>query len=82
MTARAAAADQVGHQHPLRRSKAFPAPVRRKKARIAEAVGERERHEVLIERRRQLLYAGFRRQVGRVFIDGQLLSEYLTTGAR
>jgi len=39
-------------------------------------VGERERHEVLIEKRRPLLYAGFRPQVVRVFIDGQLLSEY------
>jgi len=39
-------------------------------------VGERERHEVLIEKRRPLLYGGFRPQVVHVFIDGQHLREY------
>ena len=45
-------------------------------SRYRFTVGERERHEVLIEKKRPLLYAGFRPQVVRVFIDGQFVSEY------
>lgn len=39
-------------------------------------VGERERHEVLIEKKRKVLYAGFRAQTCTVFIDGEPAGEY------
>jgi len=45
-------------------------------SRYRFTVGESERHEVLIEKKRPLLYAGFRPQVVRIFIEGQFLSEY------
>jgi hypothetical protein len=39
-------------------------------------IGEAEKHEVRIEKERAKLLAGFRRQRYRVFVDGQLITEY------
>jgi len=39
-------------------------------------VGAQERHEVVIEKTRPLMVAGFRPQVARVFVDGGLVGEY------
>jgi hypothetical protein len=39
-------------------------------------VGEQERHDVLIIKERQLVFAGFRAQVCRVFVDGVPAGEY------
>jgi hypothetical protein len=39
-------------------------------------VGERERHGVIIEKKRKLFLAGVRPQQYRVFIDGQLVQTY------
>jgi hypothetical protein len=39
-------------------------------------VGDQERHEVVIEKTRPVMVAGFRPQVGRVFVDGRLAGEY------
>ena len=36
-------------------------------------VGEHERHEIAIEKKRKLFLAGFRPQQYRIFIDGQLI---------
>ena len=38
-------------------------------------VGMNERHEVLIEKHRKLLFAGFRPQLCRAFVDGRLVAE-------
>jgi hypothetical protein len=47
-------------------------PVRR----YGLTVGDRERHEVLIEKRRELVAAGVRTQRCRAFVDGQVVGEY------
>ena len=39
-------------------------------------VGDQERHEVLIEKTRPVVAAGFRPQVARVFVDGRPVGEY------
>jgi hypothetical protein len=39
-------------------------------------VGQQEQHEVVIEKTRPLLFAGFRRQTCRVTVDGQPAGEY------
>jgi hypothetical protein len=39
-------------------------------------VGVQERHHVLIEKERQLFFAGLRNQKYRVYVDGQLIREY------
>ena len=39
-------------------------------------VGAEERHEVLIEKERKLLFAGFRPQRCRAYVDGQLVAEH------
>ena len=39
-------------------------------------VGMQERHEVVIEKRRPLLLAGFRPQTARVFVDGRHLGDF------
>jgi len=39
-------------------------------------VGEQERHEVVIEKTRPLMVAGFRPQVASVFVDGRQVGEY------
>jgi len=39
-------------------------------------VGDREKHEVRIEKERAKLVAGFRPQKYRVFVDGSLINEY------
>jgi hypothetical protein len=39
-------------------------------------VGTQERHKVVIEKRRRLLLAGFRKQKYRVLVDGKLLQTY------
>jgi hypothetical protein len=38
-------------------------------------VGRTEKHEVMIEKQRPLLFAGFRPQTYRVFVDGQMVHE-------
>jgi hypothetical protein len=38
-------------------------------------VGRQERHEVVIEKHRELLFAGFRPQLCRAFVDGHLVAE-------
>jgi hypothetical protein len=40
------------------------------------SVGGREQHEVVIERTRPLVVAGFRPQVFRVYVDGQPAGDY------
>ena len=47
-------------------------PVRRYRL----TVGDRERHDVLIEKHRKMVAAGARPQVCKVFVDGQLVGEY------
>jgi hypothetical protein len=39
------------------------------------AVGVNERHDIVIEKHRKLLFAGFRPQLCRAFVDGQLVAE-------
>jgi hypothetical protein len=39
-------------------------------------VGVRERHDVIIEKKRKLFLAGVRPQQYRIFIDGQLVQTY------
>jgi hypothetical protein len=39
------------------------------------SVGNAEKHEVMIEKERPLLFAGFRPQTYRVFVDGQMVHE-------
>jgi hypothetical protein len=39
-------------------------------------VGEAERHDVVIEKSRKVLMAGFRQQTCAVFVDGRLVGEY------
>ena len=39
-------------------------------------VGQSEVHSVVIEKTKQRLLGGFRKQVCRVFVDGQLVGEY------
>jgi len=39
------------------------------------SVGKTETHEVVLEKERPLLIAGFRRQTYRVFVDGELVHE-------
>ena len=39
-------------------------------------VGVDERHNVLIEKERKLLFAGFRPQQCRAYVDGQLVAEH------
>jgi hypothetical protein len=39
-------------------------------------VGEQERHQVLIEKTRPWMAAGFRKQSCRVFVDGRAVGEY------
>jgi hypothetical protein len=39
-------------------------------------VGEQERHQVVIEKKRKLFLAGLRPQRYRVFIDGQVVQTY------
>jgi hypothetical protein len=39
-------------------------------------VGDRERHDVLIEKHRKAVAAGARAQLCRVFVDGRLAGEY------
>ena len=39
-------------------------------------VGTRERHQIVIEKKRKLFLAGLRPQQYRVFIDGQLVQTY------
>lgn len=38
-------------------------------------VGTRERHIVVIEKERKLLFAGFRSQICRAYVDGVLLTQ-------
>lgn len=40
------------------------------------AVGEQERHDIVIEKKRKLFLAGLRPQQYRVFIDGQLVQTH------
>ncbi|MFI6265285.1 hypothetical protein [Micromonospora sp. NPDC051006] len=39
-------------------------------------VGVQERHDVLIEKERKLMFAGFRPQQYRAYVDGQLVAEH------
>lgn len=39
-------------------------------------VGQQERHHVVIEHERKLLFAGFRPQKYRVFVDGQPVAQH------
>lgn len=39
-------------------------------------VGQEERHSVLIEKERKLLFAGFRAQQIRAYVDGHLVAEH------
>ena len=39
------------------------------------SVGQQERHAVVIEKERKLLFAGFRPQVCRAFVDGRQVAE-------
>ncbi|GAB3938896.1 hypothetical protein [Micromonospora vulcania] len=39
-------------------------------------VGQEERHAVLVEKERKLLFAGFRPQQVRAYVDGQLVAEH------
>ena len=39
-------------------------------------VGEQERHDIIIEKKRKLFLAGLRPQQYRIFIDGQLVQTY------
>ena len=47
-------------------------PVRRYRL----TVGEQERHNVLIEKRRKMVAAGARAQVCTVYVDGQFVGQY------
>ncbi len=47
----------------------------RKKWRYEFSVGKTETHQVVLERERPWLVAGFRPQTYRVFVDGQLVHE-------
>lgn len=47
-------------------------PVRRYRL----TVGDREKHDVLIEKRREMIVAGVRTQHCSVFVDGQVVGEY------
>lgn len=40
------------------------------------SVGEQERHDIIIEKKRKLFLAGLRPQTYRVFIDGQLVQTH------
>ena len=40
------------------------------------AVGVQEQHQIVIEKKRKLILAGFRPQQYRIFIDGQLVQTY------
>ncbi|MFU8771133.1 MAG: hypothetical protein ACNA8H_01800 [Anaerolineales bacterium] len=39
-------------------------------------VGDQEQHEVLIEKKRPLIFPGLRRQKYAIFVDGSLVEEY------
>ena len=40
------------------------------------SVGEKERHDIIIEKIRPLIHAGFRSNTYRIFVDGRLLKEF------
>ncbi len=40
------------------------------------AVGQQERHQIAIEKKRKLFLAGFRPQQYRIFVDGELVQTY------